>query len=318
MSPFVGGAALLNTERIAVPVLVSGTDARDYLQRMVSGDLNRLSPDRGIPSTLMTGKGKLVAAFEVHALGDGFVLIAEEAARPGLLETLDRLIILEDVTLQWGSEVGETLSLQGPEASSILGAVTGRAELPDEEYSTVSLEWEGDRLTLFGRRRCRHGGWDILTANRNALEPKLRDAGAVDVSGEEAEAARIEAGIPRFGIDATSDHLAPEAGYENAISYDKGCYSGQEIVARIRTYGHVNRRLSRIRLEGAGVPKRGDEIRVAEKVVGHVTSAALSFDGHAVALGYVRFAHSEPGTEVRVMSGDQELTGCVEPSADPA
>jgi folate-binding protein YgfZ len=109
--------------------------------------------------------------------------------------------------------------------------------------------------------------------------------------GEEAlELLRVEAGIPKFGVDMDEETIPNEAGLEaRAISYDKGCYIGQETIARIKTYGHVNRQLVQMVLTGESVPSRGDRIVAKDREVGQVTSAARSTRlGKLLALGYVR------------------------------
>jgi len=116
---------------------------------------------------------------------------------------------------------------------------------------------------------------------------------------------RVEAGVPRDGVDLDSKVLAPETGQRaRAISYRKGCYIGQEIVARIDARGHTNRALSGFILEGDGLPEKGTEVSVDGSVVGRVTSAAVGISpevaGKVLALGYLRNEHAEPGTVVDV------------------
>ncbi|MEE8143755.1 MAG: hypothetical protein V3T77_11685, partial [Planctomycetota bacterium] len=234
MGLFEEGAALLDGEELANPVEVSGRDAEDYLQRMISGDLSKLTSARGIPSTMMTGKGKLIAVFAVLPHADGFLLWVDGHGVQGLMDTLEKLIILEDVDLRSGPELGATLSVQGPAASQVLARAWEADALLEEELSVTELPWEGETVKLVRHCRCRAGGWDLLVPGERlaAARERLSDAGAVEVSPEAAEAARIDAGLARFGIDATEKNLPPECGYDAAVSYDKGCYAGQEVVAR--------------------------------------------------------------------------------------
>jgi folate-binding protein YgfZ len=153
-------------------------------------------------------------------------------------------------------------------------------------------------------------GFDLFVdANRAGdVAARLRGAGAVDVSAEAVEIARIEAGRPLFGVDMDEETIPLEAGIEDrAISLTKGCYVGQEIIIRVlhRGQGRVAKRLAGIVLDpGARVPSRGDVIRAGERQIGAVTSAALSPAlGRPVAMGYVHRDFAAPSTAVAVESG---------------
>ena len=141
-------------------------------------------------------------------------------------------------------------------------------------------------------------------SDRDAIRAKLIDAGAVPVSDDVAEALRIEAGRPRFGVDMTTDTIPLEAGIEDrAISFTKGCYVGQEVIVRVmhRGHGRVARRLVSIVIAGGDVPARGDKILLGDRTVGEITSATASPKaGSPLALGYVQREHAVAGTEVTV------------------
>jgi len=149
-------------------------------------------------------------------------------------------------------------------------------------------------------------GYDVYVpgSDRDAIRAKLIEAGVVEMSDEVAEALRIEAGRPRFGIDMTTDTIPLEAGIENrAISFTKGCYVGQEVIIRVmhRGHGRVARRLVSIVIAGGNVPARGDKILLGDRVVGEITSATASPKvGSPLALGYVQREHAVAGTEVTV------------------
>jgi folate-binding protein YgfZ len=171
-------------------------------------------------------------------------------------------------------------------------------------------------IYLMNLPRVGTSGFDLFvpTASLGAVADKLIDA--VKAAGGRAcgwqalETARIEAGIPRFGLDMDETNLAPEAGIEQrAISYSKGCYIGQEVIARIRTYGQVAKALRGLQFADStkALPKRGDKLYQGDKEIGHITSATASPSlNSSVALAYVRREHNEIGTEllVRTASGD--------------
>jgi len=150
-------------------------------------------------------------------------------------------------------------------------------------------------------------GFHCWTAAEHApvLWKDLREAGALPVGAAAAEVLRVEAGIPVYGVDVDEGVILPETRLDAFWSYTKGCYIGQETVARVKYRGHINRGLSGLFLEGDRVPSHGDVIIAEEKEVGRVTSAVLSLAlGTPVALGYVRREHFEPGSALSVRIGD--------------
>lgn len=306
---FLEGAALLDFTGRETVLSASGPDAEVFLQRMLSCDLRRATDGEdggghGISGTLMGGKGKLIAPFVLLREGDGFLLLVEREAFEPLCAALDRVLILEEVELAEGDF--RVVSVQGPSAGTRLGG--DDAPLPSDEHAWVPLEVGAERPGLVVRHtRSVAGGWDLLLPSgaADAVLGRLRAEGAVSVDDVAIDRHRVLAGVPRFGVDGTEENLPTEAGYDAAIAYDKGCYAGQEVMARIRTYGHVNRRLCRLRCEGGGTaPEAGAALRSDDegaKPLGRVTSVAIDpADGTSVALGFVRYRAAEPGTVVAI------------------
>jgi folate-binding protein YgfZ len=165
------------------------------------------------------------------------------------------------------------------------------------------------------------GGYDIYRPTEHLEEFRRRlmaEMGAVPVGEEAAEILRIEAGIPKFGVDMDEKTIPLEAGLEATyISHTKGCYVGQEIIARITARGHTNRTLAGLVLDGTELPRKGEVVKAAtgdgeEKETGWITSACLSPSlGSVIALGYVRHENSEPGARVRVVHGEALLSATV-------
>lgn len=261
-------------------VLVTGPDAWSYLQSLVSADLDTVGDGEGVHSLLLTPQGKLDVDFRLLRVGDDVWLDCDPGFGGQLAASLNRFRIrvqceVTDRTGSWGS-----LAMRGPgalEAASALGVdvpATPHAHVPFEDGAVVvRAPWPGA------------DGFDVVgpPATVTAAVDRLSAAGVPVCGGEAFEALRIEAGVPRQGVELDDKTIPQEAFLErDAVSFSKGCFLGQELVCRIDTRGHVNKYLRR--LTGfAGAPPPGAEIVAGEKVVGRVTSSAP-----AAALGYVR------------------------------
>jgi folate-binding protein YgfZ len=199
------------------------------------------------------------------------------------------------------------VSVQGPGAPAILATVAGHAlDLAPHAHVEATLAGAAARVV----QRAEFGalpGYFIWTAPPHAgdIQAALRAAGAVPVDHDVAEILRVEAGVPAYGQDVDESVLLPETGLEQMVSYTKGCYIGQELVARVKYRGHVNRALTGLRLEGERVPAPGAVVVAGDREIGRITSAARSLGlGVPIALGYVRREHREPGESVTVRLGD--------------
>ncbi len=281
-------------------IAVRGRDRAEFLHGLVTNDVKKLRPGEGCAAAFLTPKGRMLAELAVLCAPEELIVDAD----PGLVRTLDALlrkyIFFQQVAAENQTGVMGVLHVEGTGAGKILEMVIGQ-EGPPEPHS--SLLASGALVV----RESRGGfeGFDLRVA-RGELE-SLRDslvaAGAAPVESAILEAARIEAGIPRWGAELTEEVLPDEAGLpaRGYVSYTKGCYIGQETVARIRTYGHVNRRLVGLLLSFAVLPPPGSEVRHAEKKAGIVTSAVRSLRlSKTVALAFVHLDHSGPGSRLSV------------------
>jgi folate-binding protein YgfZ len=182
--------------------------------------------------------------------------------------------------------------------------------VPAAAYAHATVDRDG--LTVQSVRVPRPGGGGLVchvpAASVAELARRCAASGAVAVGREPYDVLRIESGVPWHGRDVTAETLALEAPYEDAISFRKGCYLGQEVMERVTARGHVNRRLVGLTVDAASPPAAGTALFAADREVGRITSAAWSWRlGTVVALGYVRRAHSEPGTRLAI--GDAHGAG---------
>ena len=292
-------------------VVVEGADRVRWLNGMLTNDVAKLAAGRersGCYALLLTRIGRIVADVHVLLREAAFWLETEQQAVAPLLATLGKYIIADDVRLSEATPSWERFALEGPAASAIFAIAAGEAPglAPDaadrfEIASTPVLAgaWGvsgEDALQLF-----------VPAGGGAAVAEALRRAGAgrgLLEAGEEAlEILRIEAGIPRQGRELSEAVLPAEVGLARAISTTKGCYTGQEIVARMATRGGASHALVGLALAGGTAPAAGAVVSALADRVGEVTSAALSASAGAIALAFVRRAHAEPGTVLRVEGG---------------
>jgi folate-binding protein YgfZ len=275
---------------------VSGPDAAEFLDSLLSNDVAALAEGAGCQAALLTHKGRMLADVRVLRSADEYLLDTERVALQALFDALRNLKIgyraeLHKRTLECG-----LLSLIGPHAEQVAGIVP-----PAAEHEHVA-----DRRGRFVRT---DAGIDVICASDEleALRAEFESAGAVPVDEAAVECVRIERGRPRFGVDIDETTMPQEAGiHERAVSYSKGCYVGQETVARLYWKGKPNRHLRGVRLSDAAPP--GAALRLADTDVGRLGSVALSPSLGPIALALVR-REAKPGDELAV--GDGTVTGVV-------
>ncbi len=295
-----------------------GPDRLRFLNGQITNDLHHKPPGQGCYAALVTPKGRLVSDLHVWILPDELLLDCEPGRAQAVTRRLEAFIIADDVQLVDVSTLYGLLTVQGPAAPQVVNTLTP-APLPPPNHF---LSWKSPDGDCYLAHHARLGsiGFDFfapLPALPNLwtqLAQTTTALGGLPVGWEALETTRIEAGIPRFGADMDESNLPPEAGLESrAISYSKGCYAGQEVIARLRTYGHVNRHLRGLLLQHSTqvLPKPGDKLYQGEREIGHVTSVASSDALKSnIALGYVRREADQPGAilTVRSAAGDQPAT----------
>lgn len=304
-------------------LLLTGGDRLTWLQGMVSNDVRPLQT--GVPvvqACILNATGHLLADIAVVNRGDSLLLDMARENVEKVRRLLEGYLILEDVEIADGSDALACLSVQGPKAAEILA---GAQAHPPEPLSNRAPEHRAP--TLVPADHTGSGGFDLYLAAEDAptLRERLVAAGAVEVGETAEEVLRIEAGIPKYGVDMDERTIPLEANLEAThISYAKGCYVGQEIIARIHARGHTNRALTGLVLEGATgqcphtpllpcahtslYPAQGE----TEREIGWVTSAAFSpVLNRAIALAYVRHEHRAPGTRLRAARADGDLLAVV-------
>jgi folate-binding protein YgfZ len=258
---------------------VAGADASSWLNSLISADISDLSAGRARRSLLLSPTGKVRAEFTVAVVPGGNLLLIQDPMQPrSILDLLSLYTLSSDVTLE-----DRTQELA-------LFAFPGRTEPPGAAGAATSAP------------SCLGPGADVIApAEDHGFLAAQFSKLATPVGNEDIEAWRIATGLPRVGVDVLEDDLPQEGGLAGAVSFEKGCYLGQEAVAKVQNLGHPRRAL--LRLEASGPVSPGDPIEADGKEAGEVTSAA-SLDGRTVLLARVRWSARQHSLQT---SGGVEL-----------
>jgi tRNA-modifying protein YgfZ len=279
-------------------LLVNGSDAAEYLQGQLTNDIEALAPGRGCYAALLDRKGHLVSDLRVLRLeseGGGIELDLEPGSATDVLKHLRTYSIGRDVEVADVSDHWTLISVIGPRA----GELTGLDGL-EPEHAQRHRHWDG--IEVLGVATDLGIDLFVRAEQSGALVQLLRDTGLVEVSADAAEIVRVESGRPRFGLDMRPGLMPAEAGIvERAVNFEKGCYIGQEPVARLHYRGKPNRTLRGLRLSAHAAP--GEPLRLAEKEVGTVGTSVLSPALGPIALAVVR-REAETGDRLSVGDGD--------------
>lgn len=282
-------------------LVVTGADSAQILQSFTTNDVKKLIPGAGCEAFVTSPQGKTLAHVLIFCEGDQYSVDAAPDLAATIISHFDRYVITEDVQLTDRTAEFRDILVAGPQAEFTLEKLTG-AEPPKALLGHTSAQIAG-RVAIL--RRVDYAGpvcYFIQTASADvaAVIDALIAAGANRCEASAVESARLEAGFPLFGADITAENLPQEVSRDaHAISFTKGCYLGQETVARIDAIGHVNRLLVGLRFDSTEVPAKGTAILAGDQQIGHVTSAAWSPRLAAtLALAYLRRNHAKPGTSL--------------------
>jgi folate-binding protein YgfZ len=275
---------------------LSGGDAKSFLQGQVSNDVEALSPGEGCYAAFLTPKGKMLGDLRILDTGDELLLDTERIALQELFNMIRRFSIGYDVELHKRTLERGLLSLLGPEAAAAAGVKGPGAEHSHELIAVGGVQVRAIRTDLGIDLLCEAGDLEALTA-------ALSEAGVAAVSEAVAECLRVEQGRPRYGIDLDDSVIPQEAGLNaRAVSFTKGCYVGQETVARLYYRGKPNRHLRGLRL--TGLAGSGDELAFEGRAVGRLGSVVVSPRFGPIGLALVR-RQAPVGSTVDVGTGAQ-------------
>jgi tRNA-modifying protein YgfZ len=286
------GAALLDLSARG-RLRVTGRDRARLLHNVTSNEIKKLAPGSGCYAFLLTPQGRIQADVNLFCFADHFLIDTE----PELREKVPRLIlkykVADQVELEDITDRTWAFGVEGPGAAALLTA--GNAPVPGTSFAHLAWgEFTVANVSVTGQPGFRVFG-------PKDCPPPLEGWAVTVATEDDVRRVRIENGRPRFGEDIRETTLPQETQQMHAVSFQKGCYIGQEIVERIRAQGHVNKKLVRLAINAAGAPAPGTKVAAEGKDAGEITSSISSPEsGGAAALAYVRVPYAEPGTVLDV------------------
>jgi folate-binding protein YgfZ len=306
-------------------VELTGPDRVRYLNAIVSNDVKMLGEGRGTLALLLNPQGHILAELEIYALQDKLLVFSDVSVRERTIATLDKFIIMDDVTLSDVTEQFGSLAIEGPRAGTVIAEACGFSLEGFSEHAVAEVEIDGVACHLIRHSHFGLPGAEIIAPREHlALLWRNLHAGVIAQHGaaigmRAVNSLRLESGIPLFPDDYNDTVIPHEAALEAThISFSKGCYTGQEIVERVRSRGQVNRRRVQLKFSSTEPPApltrlyardtATEDANVASKEVGIITSSAFSPAANAaIGMAYVRREFNASGTILDLTGGTAEV-----------
>lgn len=292
---------------------VTGPDRISFLNGLLTNDLTKLNSEGGIHSALLSTKARVLADLYLYRQGDNLLVDTGDSSGSRVKAILDQFIITEDVQVNDSSQELLQVSVQGPKAAEAMRQALG---VEVSKLTPLSCTALGPSFVI-ARDRTGLGGYDIMVPRDEAEAVwqgfLLKGGDLVRPVGLEAlEVFRLEMGLPRYGVDVDENVIVLEAGFKDAISFTKGCYMGQEVVARATHIGRVNKTLVKLEVESQTPLGSRAKLLSDGKEAGFVTSSAFSPErGRLVGLGYVHRDFAQEGTRLAVDASGTSLPAVV-------
>ena len=305
-------------------ILVGGSEAVQFLNGLITNDMKTLAEGTWMPAAFPNVQGRLVASVRVVRLKDEttdenvcpvFLIDTEAVTHERVLKTIERFTLAGDFRVSDITSETALISVQGKNAVDVVQSVLGDEAVGQPANGVTNISWRqpqvtGD-VTVIRASHTAEDGFDLVVKADQAgsLWRALQDAGARPVGYDAFEILRIEAGLPRYGVDMDDTNVVTETALDDAVSYTKGCYIGQEIIARIKYRGHVAKKLAGLVFDQAVKVEANSTIKSTDdKDIGRVTSVAYSPHlGRTIALGYLKYDYLAAGTNVKINSGVEEF-----------
>ncbi len=289
-------------------ISAEGSDLFSYLQTQTTNDVNELKPGQGQNNAIVDRKARVISTFSLHRTGEeSAVILVETQQKENLLDHLNSFLFREDVTLTLSNHF--VLALQGPKSQEIIKNFTRSDDsIPEKPNDICRFTFEGLPALAIAKSLTGEEGCVLVfqTESENPITKKLLEFEQQNllthIDPHAQEVFRIESGIPSYGKDINDKNILPETGLEHsAVSYNKGCYIGQEVIARIKTYGAPNFALMGLIIEGDTLPLHDDEIKLNSKKLGVIKSSIFSYSLQKnISLAYIQKDHRSPDIDLDV------------------
>lgn len=315
-----GGAGLIDLSSRG-RIRVHGSEAVQFLNGLITNDMKTLAEEHWMTAIFPNVQGRFIAAIRVIRvvnLKDGptsFLLDTESATHDRVFKTIERFTLAGDFQVDDVTSSTAQFSIQGKGARVLLGSVLGPSvsDIPIGGAKTIS--WRDVEILIVRSSHTGEDGFDLITASEkaSALWEALAGEGATPVGPETFETLRIEAGIPLYGVDIDDTMVVSETGLDDAISFTKGCYVGQEIVARIKYRGHVAKKITGLTFqESVSVAPGAEVFSLDDKTIGKVTSVTYSPQlKKTIGLALIKYQFLEAGLSVKVVTDGKKVEGLV-------
>lgn len=301
-------------------IKVHGGEAVQFLNGLVTNNVKSLEAGKGMRAAMLTGHGKVRALCRVLNLGGAFLVITDPQTHEKVFKYLFPFSYAGDFKVEDVSEEYRTVSVQGPESHLVMKEICFEPLPALSEYDWFQTLIAGHRALVTRASHTGDEGFDILvpaSCLKDVWDFVLLKGAfhSINPFGVEAlESLRLEAGIPVYGQDVDETNMMLETGLEDAVSFTKGCYTGQEAVAMATYRGHVSKKLAGLDVSGELVPRHGDLVIKDGREIGFVTSAIQSPSlGSVIALAYVKHGFFEPGNKVEVRIEGQSVLAVIMP-----
>ena len=281
----------------------TGADGLDLLNRMSTNKVIDLEPGQGAPTVLTTERGRILDVLGVINLGDHILLTTSPGLQQPIIDWLDKYTIMEDLTIQDITEDTAMLAVLGPDSSAALGAATSLDLADLAPFHALSADIAGLPVSLINQPLGALPGFALVLSPEDAphVWERLTALGACPTGIDTYEAVRVQYGVPVHGPEMGEPYNPLEAGLIGSIDFAKGCYIGQEVIARLDTYQKVQKRLVSLRFSPEASPSVGVDLRYDGKPVGTVTSAVrVPTSEETIGLGYVRTGSAHVGARLEL------------------
>tara|TARA_B100000315_G_scaffold236238_1_gene251859 strand:+ start:541 stop:1560 length:1020 start_codon:yes stop_codon:yes gene_type:complete len=288
----------------------SGADALDLLNRLSTNKVVDLQPGQGAPTILTTDRGRILDLVSVVNTSDYALLITSPGTQPTVIAFLDKYTIMEDLAVEDLTASTRMLAVFGPESQATL-ETAARMSLSDlPPYHTALAEVGGCQARIIHHPLAQLPGFYLVTSTEAAprVWQELVDSGAAPVGDEAYEAVRVRWGIPAHGHEIGEEYNPLEAGLIGSIDFAKGCYIGQEVIARLDTYRKVQKHLVNLTFGPGSAVSEGAYLRLSGQIVGKVTSVATNLaTGETFGLAYVRKGTATEATRLELQEPSEGM-----------